>query len=149
MKKETLFVVALAGVLAYLYFMKKDKKQDVVKPADINPQPKPSIPKLATNPVVKSPVTVDDLSKKPVPADKYAYTEVMDIKRPEIKEPVVIEPINLIPNIYDRGVGAKLNINPDQMYASFSGQCSENIQTACRCVKSKDSRYKLDIPQLP
>lgn len=150
MKKETLLVVGIAAVLAYLYFM--PKKKAPIKNAVVDmPPPQLDVPKpLVKNaPGIKPPVTIDDLSKKN-PSDIQMQIEIIKPQeRPEIKEPIFISATNVWPNIYDRGVGASLPTKgDDKYYASFAGPCSENIQTACRCVKENDSRYKLDIPKM-
>lgn len=150
MKKETLFIVGVAAVLAYLYL--RPKKQAAPKAAVVDmPPPQLEIPNQTGKPAVgiKPPITIDDLSKKN-PSDIQMQVEIIKPQeRPEIKEPIFIPATNVWPNIYDRGVGRSLPTKADDVYyASFSGQCSENIQTACRCVKEKDARYRLDVPKM-
>ncbi len=81
-------------------------------------------------------------------------------ERPALKRPIYMPSYNAIPNAYDRTVGMPLmNRNPatemyanadgTQMYATFGGRCSTDLQTACRCMSEKTERYKIDIPQLP
>ncbi len=152
MKRDTLLLLAAAGIIAYFLF--KPKKKEEAKPAESKDDKKgPAKDKIGgpyalplppqNGQLIRHSLNLGDLVKKPV------YYPRENRIRPELKEPVIIQPVNLIPNVYDRGVGAKLSFDSDKYYASFSGPCSENIQTACRCVKEKDTRYKQDIPQLP
>jgi hypothetical protein len=80
--------------------------------------------------------------------------------RPGLKKPIYMPAYNALPNAYDRTVGMPLPVKPQpmeyyanadgtQMYATFGGSCSTDLQTACRCMSQKTERYKLDIPQLP
>ena len=76
---------------------------------------------------------------------------IEDIKVP-VKEPIFIAPINVIPSVYDRGVGQPIAFAANGRQESFynmSGYCSENVQNACRCSSEKKGKYTLDIPQLP
>lgn len=150
MKKETLLVIGLAGLLTYLYLRNKKKKEQNIS-GNMTPSLAASdvIPKTTVD--LKAPVTLEDLSKKPAtPMATMEPTVVIPKQEPVIKEPIYIPSSNLWPNIYDRGVGAPLPTKApqDQYYASFAGACSEDIQTACSCVKEKDQRYRLDIPNL-
>ena len=109
----------------------------------------------------KKRVTVDDLSYKPGLDSRLSLRVRYRRRRPETKQPIYINPTNQIPNVYGRGVGASvvgmnqlvreayMNADGTQMYASFGGRCSEDLQKACSCVTGKTDKYKLDIPQLP
>jgi hypothetical protein len=115
----------------------------------------------ASGPAQDSRVTLEDLSVKPGLQTRWSLRVPRKPRRPEIKRPIYIDPLNAIPNVYDRGVGARvvgmdrvvrepyMNADGQQMYATFGGRCSENIQRACRCVTGKTDKYKLDIPDLP
>lgn len=92
----------------------------------------------------------------PAPTVKAAFNDVLrknpvvveDIVVP-IKQPITIPATNLIPNVYDRGVGQFVDFSGSDRYYNMSGVCSESVADACRCsVKDKES-YKLDIPTLP
>ena len=157
MKKETLFVAGLAGILIYLYFKASKKKDEGTIKAEMPPPQlgggqEPTLTTKTTNQTatVKKPITVDDLSKKDVLQVVPQALVAPETKPSKLKEPIFIRASNLWPNIYDRGVGAPMPIKgvEDKYYASFAGPCSENLLNACRCVKEKDSRYKLDIPKL-
>lgn len=158
MKKETLFVAGLAGILIYLYFKASKKKDKGTIKAELPPPQlgggqEPTLTTKTTNQnaSVKTPITVDDLSKKEI-LTVVPQVLVAPAESPsKLKEPIFIRATNVWPNIYDRGVGAPMPIKrlDDQYYASFAGPCSENMMNACRCVKEKDKKYKLDIPKLP
>ena len=106
-------------------------------------------------------VTVEDLSVRPGLQTRWSLRVPKKPRRPGIKRPIYIDPLNAIPNVYDRGVGARvvgmdrlaresyMNADGEQMYTTFGGRCSEDIQRACRCVVGKTEKFKLDIPDLP
>lgn len=106
-------------------------------------------------------VTVQDLSIKPGLQSRWSLRVPKKPRRPGVKRPIYIDPLNAIPNVYDRGVGARvvgmdrlageqyMNADGAEMYASFGGSCSEDLQRACRCVVDKTERFKLEIPDLP
>lgn len=156
MKTRDILLVAGIGILAwYLLKGKKSplKVQDLT--AGSGGSAAPSLkgngapePVAQLNSGLKQPLTVEDLSKKvtPVIPAKDLVLPVLD--KPTLKEPLEIAPVNLIPNVYDRGVNQPLPLN-DQYYASFAGVCSENMESACKCTSERKEKFKLDIPKLP
>lgn len=106
-------------------------------------------------------VTVEDLSVKPGLDSRWSLRVRYPRRRPETKQPIYINPLNAIPNVYNRGVGKQvvgmdrlasdgyMNADGTQMYSTFGGSCSADLQTACRCISGKTENFKLDIPQLP
>jgi hypothetical protein len=94
--------------------------------------------------------TTATLRAKGVTTPKRLLINLEDIRVP-LKKPIIIEPANVIPNIYDRGVGSPLpemSANAESFY-NLAGSCSENIQNACKCSQGKKGKYRLDIPNLP
>lgn len=155
MKSRDILVLAVIGLAAYYLLMGKKKplkKEDL--PAGSGGSAAPVIkgtgaPQAPTsNGGQKTPVTVQDLSKRTKPTFVPTDYVMPDIEKPALKQPIEIPALNLIPNVYDRGVNQPLP-NRDQYYASFAGQCSEDIQTACKCASNKTEKFKIDIPKLP
>lgn len=153
MKSRDILLITVIGLVAYYLLMGKKKplkKEDMpagkggsatpVFKGNGAPQPQPR-----PTPTV---VTVDDLSKKVKPAFVQTDYVMPDIEKPAYKEPIQMPALNLVPNIYDRGVNQPLP-NKDAYYASFAGQCSEDIQTACACASTKKEKFSIDIPKLP
>lgn len=153
MKSRDILLITVIGLAAYYLLMGKKKplkKEDMpagkggsatpIFKGNGAPQPQPR-----PTPTV---VTVDDLSKKVKPAFVQTDYVMPAIQKPAYKEPIQIPALNVVPNIYDRGVNQPLP-NKDAYYASFAGQCSEDIQTACACSSTKKEKFSIDIPKLP
>lgn len=133
MKTKDILLVGGVALIAYLLLRRRKRPMVVsdIKTTVSAPTPAPSV-KAAFNDVLrKNPVVVEDIV---VP----------------VKKPIMIPATNLIPNIYDRGVGQAVDFGASgERYYNMSGICSENVAEACKCsVKTKES-YKLDIPTLP
>lgn len=152
MNNKTLLGIGVVALLAYLYVRKRDKK--VLKVEDIK------APKNAPLPVVadlKKQLMLSDI-KKPSNGNS-GKGGIVQVKRPRVvledikvgaKKPVVIGATNLIPNVYDRGVGQTLSVSGDNaFYQNMSGDCSQNIQEACKCSEKAKPAYKLEVPSLP
>jgi hypothetical protein len=152
MKSRDILLIAEIGLAAYYLLMGKKKplkKEDM--PAGKGGSDAPvfkggSLPTYQSRPT--TPVTVDDLSKKVKPAFVKTDYVMPDIVKPAYKEPIQMPALNLVPNIYDRGVNQPLP-NKDAYYASFAGQCSEDMQTACACASARKEKFSIDIPKLP
>lgn len=154
MKTRNILLLAGVGYLAWLYFRNKKKP---LKAEDLsagkNGSPAPLLkgngaPQAPAMPTVKQALTVDDLSKKVAQDLPVKNLVTPEILKPTFKKPIDIPATNLIPSVYDRGVGQPLPMN-DQYYASFAGVCSENMESACKCVAGKKEKYQLDLPKLP
>jgi hypothetical protein len=152
MNNKTLVGIGVVALLAYYLFRKKDKK--VVKKEDLQASKNSPAPILAN---LKRQLTIDDI-KTPSTGNS-GSGGVVQIRRPRVvledikvgaKEPIVIGATNLVPNIYDRGVGKTLSLSgEDGFYINMSGTCTENIQMACKCSEREKPAYKLDVPMLP
>ena len=156
MKTRDILLVAGIGLLAwYLLKGKKTplKVQDLT--AGSGGSPAPALkgngapePVAKLNAGLKQPLTVEDFNKKVTPVIPPKDFVLPVLEKPALREPVKIAPVNLIPNVYDRGVNQPLG-ETDQFYASFAGVCSENMESACKCTSERREKYKLDIPKLP
>lgn len=165
MNLKPMNVLAIAAVLLGSYYLLKMGGVKEKKVDDANPKEPVKAPKAESASADgfgedNGRLTVADLSKKSpvdiVKPDRVPYKP----KKPCRKEPIYLPAYNAIPNAFDRTVGmplaprnpqAEMYAHADgaQMYASFGGSCSSDIQTACRCMTAKTERYKLDIPKLP
>lgn len=159
MKTNTIIGLGALALIAYYVFRKKPVLNVEKAPAT----PPASVPAVNPAPAVKLVKGIDDGT---ITAEKRALAEeavkqraarkkarlIMpdDIKVPSV-EPITISPVNLIPNVYDRGVGQPtMNVAANgQSFYNMSGFCTENIQTACKCASKKKNGFKSDIPQLP
>jgi hypothetical protein len=145
MNRNTLLTVAVIGLVAYFLLRKpKEAKEIGQSPED-----------AGTNKTVEGvdagtkAQTTATLKAKGVRVPKKRRVLLEEIVVP--KEPIVIPPSNLIPNVYSRGVNQPLPIEVSangERYFNMSGTCSENIQTACKCTAKTKERYKLDIPNI-
>lgn len=150
MKTNTILGLAVLGFAAYYLLRKKP-----VKVEDLQKQPDNVIPSVIKN--AKAEVTVSDLSSRrksrlgpKQPVIVKSARVILDVEKPALKKPIYQNPINLIPNVYDRGIGQELNFDGnDGFYNNLGGDCTVSIQDACGCMKDSRPRYTLDIPQLP
>lgn len=133
MKNRDILLLGGAALLAYLLLRRKKRPMMAsdIKTTVSAPTPAPTAKAAFSSVLKKNPVVVEDIV---VP----------------VKKPIMIPATNLIPNIYDRGVGQDVDFGASgEKYYNMSGICSENVAQACNCsVKNKES-YKLDIPTLP
>ena len=139
MKTRTIVGLGAVVLLAYLLLRKKKGVELSNIKVDKN-APAPSTPTASVT-VVKSDSPVNL---------KSSTVLLEDIKVP-IKNPIFIPAINVIPNVYDRGVGQPLAFSGNRSQESFynmSGYCSENVHNACRCSVARTGKYTLDVPQL-
>lgn len=152
MKKNTLLALAAIGILGYWYF--RMRKKPAMTTDDLKAKPKDSTASTAST---SAPQPIDK-TRKQVQLEDIPYKMPQFVKpekrvfvrplKPVVKEDIYVSPKNVMPNLYDNNIG--VDVYPDKNnYANFSGACSENIQTACRCSKAKNEKYKLNIPQLP
>lgn len=153
MNTKTLLGVGAVAVLAYLLLRNKKK----VEVSDLQKEPVNVIPPVIRN--LKNQVLVSDLSSKqgasgiggPVTVKRSRL--ILDQIKVPVKAPVIINPTNSIPNIYDRGVGREINLAASGelsgFYDNMAGTCTDQIQNACKCTQEAKPRYSLDIPKLP
>ena len=159
MKTNTIIGLGALALIAY-YVFRKRPVLNVGKAPATPPASVPSATPSASGKIVKG---IDDGT---ITAEKRALAEeavkqraarkkarlIMpeDIKVPAV-EPITISPVNLIPNVYDRGVGQPtMNVAANgQSFYNMSGICTEDIQNTCKCASKKRNGFKADIPQLP
>lgn len=137
-----------AGALA-AYWLFWNKKNPALATATSNTTPS----NLGTLPKAKRMVELRlDNFQNPIVRKVVNVPEpriIDEIDRPDLKEPIYANPINLIPNVYDRGVGQP--IYPSQITAfahNMNGDCTTGVYKACRCAIQEKPIYKLDIPEL-
>jgi len=140
MNRNTLLAIAALGLVAYLLTRKKPQAKEIGQAPDIKTGDKTIV---GVDAGTKADTTATLLAKG-VRVPKKKLILVDDIKV-GAKEPIYVSPINLAPNIYDRGVGQPLMATGDTFY-NMSGYCSENIQNACGCQEKKTNEFKLEIP---
>jgi hypothetical protein len=120
--------------------LKSNKPEDTLTP-------KPRLKK-------KVDLSINDLQNPNVKFVKASKKPRVKIEEPTVglKEPVIVPPVNLIPNIYDRGVGRELLVgfNGEQsgFYNNMPPDCTHSLEAACRCATKTSPKYKLDIPGL-
>lgn len=110
-----------AGVVGTILLLRYYNKKRNVMVADLKNQNPPIIvgipdptplPQQPSSGLTANPVTINALGSG-------------------VKPPIYMSAQNLVPNIYDRGVGAPLFVNAD---AAF--QDSKGIQNRCRCAEN-------------
>lgn len=149
MNKNTLLTVAGLGLLAYFLLRRKKVVAKEIGQSQNTPPSTKIVEGLDKGTVAR---TTRSLRAEGVRVPKRKLIKVDDIVVPK-KAPIYISPANLIPDVYDRGVGKPIdNVNFDSESNSFynvSGVCSENMQRACKCASERTGKYQLDIPKLP
>jgi hypothetical protein len=109
MNTKTLVGIGVVGLLAYYLLRNNKKLVDTTLTSQKNVDVIP--PKMAD---VGSPLTVSDLSSNvvrnnvKVPTIVRPSRVVLDDIRPSLQKPIVINPTNLIPDIYSRGIGREI-----------------------------------------
>ena len=144
MNRNTLITIAAIGIVAYLLLRKKNTPAKEIGQAPDEAKGGSKVEGLDAGTKAQTTATLKAAGVR-VPKKRVIFTE--DIKVPA-KEPISIPAINLIPNVYDRGIGMEMPVNADggQGYYNMSGFCSENMQNACRCADKVKDDNKLDIP---
>jgi len=162
MKTRNILIVAGIGLLAYWWWKGMGKKQLETKDLSNN-NPLGATPVAEVIPakdvLLKSPVTVDDLSSKQA-ANRRAGRKVrvkndrvvLPVQTEPIKEEVVMPRTNLLPNLYSDNIGLTVErstiVHTTSDYQNFSGNTT-NIQQACKCNSKSGQKYRTNIPQLP
>lgn len=144
MNRNTILTIAAIGLVAYFLLRKKNTGAKEIGQAPDGANEGTKIEGLDKGTAAQTTATLKAAGVK-APRKRLIFTE--DIKVP-VKEPITIAATNLVPNIYDRGIGAPLpvNANGNEGFYNLSGVCSENIQSACKCADRPKENYKLDIP---
>ena len=154
MNTKTLVGIGVVGLLAYYLLRNNKKLVDTTLTSQKNVEVIPS--KIAD---VRSPLTVSDLSSNvvrnnvKVPTIVRPSRVVLDDIRPSLQKPIIINPTNLIPDIYTRGIGREIVYAASGELSGFydneDNECTSQIANACNCSVETKPRYKLGIPQLP
>jgi len=153
---NTKTLLGIGGVAILAYYLFRNKKN--VEVSDLQKEPANVIPAVVKN--LNNQVLVSDLSSNSQartgiggPIKVRRSRLILDQIKVPVKAPIEINPINLIPNVYDRGVGQEINLAASGeiqgFYENMAGTCTEQIQNACKCSRDYKPRYGLDIPQLP
>ena len=153
---NTKYLLGIGGVAILAYVLFRNKKK--VEVSDLQKEPVNVIPAVIRR--KKDIVTLDDLSSNSQSRTgiggriKVRNSRlILDQIKVPVKSPIIINPTNLIPNRYDRGVGQEINLAASGeiqgYYENMSGVCTEQIQKACKCTSEKQERLPINIPQLP
>lgn len=120
-------IVGAVVIIGYFVFRKKPLQLQDLKGSKDAPSPK--------NPVVG--IEVKELKKR-------SGTELNFSGgfKSRVKEPLIIKPRNLIPNVYDRGIGDEVNF-----LGNIQGENIINIDRACRCT-DKNKKLPSEIPKI-
>ena len=140
MNRNTLLTLAVLGVAAYFLLRKKPQAKEIGQAPSVDTGNK-TVEGVDKGTKAETTAT---LKAKGVKVPKRKLLLVDEIKVP-VKEPIYVSPVNLVPNIYDRGVGQPLMASGEAYY-NMSGVCTEDIQKACKCQENKSKDYKLEIP---
>lgn len=124
---QTWVIAGVAVVAAYMLLRKKPMAVSDIK--SDKPAPAPQNPLRG--------MEIADVGKKTAPME-LAFS---GFKSP-VKEPLYIRPRNVVPSIYDRGIGDEVNF-----YGNVKEGATVNINTAC---KSADTRKRMpsELPQI-
>lgn len=163
MKTRNILILAGLGLLGYYWWKSKQNKPLIAKDlTNNNPLGSGAAPTPVVIPeqeaLLKDPLTVEDLSNKNAykRGGKMVVTRrarvVMPKQQPIIKEPIIGQPINLVPNVYGDNINLPIERSREVFvqggYQNFTGSTND-IQNACKCNKQNKQRYRLNIPQLP
>lgn len=151
MNRNNLITVAALGLLAYFLLRKKKQPaKELGQAPDAKTSAQNNAPVIAGVDAGTTAQTTATLKAQGFRLPKKRLIEVADLQKPA-KRPIFIAPQNVIPDVYDRGVGKPVMeyAGSGERYYNMSGTCSENVQNACRCAEKSTTQYKLDIPTLP
>jgi hypothetical protein len=139
-------LVGAAGA-AYLLYRRYEKSQ-YVDGGDATLPPMPESRQLKPNPTSSNNLTAREAKM----VDGLNYGFPIYINQKNVKDPIRVKPQNLIPDIYDRGIGDDVNFQgssgDEGFYHNLSGKDTINISSACKCSPNTKI-YKTDIPKLP
>jgi hypothetical protein len=160
MKTSDVLLIAGIGVLAWWLLGRKKpleaKDMTNTKPLGSGAAPT-EIP--AVDAMVKSPVTVEDLSSRrgANQRDKKSVRirnprVVKAVENPVVKGSLTIERTNVNPSVYNDEIGLTIEkptiVHATSDYQNFIGNTS-SIQKVCRCTSKTDKRYRTNLPQMP
>jgi len=125
-KTQTLVAVGIAAVAAYMLLRKKPLSVADLPSDKAAPFPNP----------LQTGITVSDLKKK-----GNMELNFTGFKSP-VKQPLYIKPRNVVPSIYDRGIGDEVNF-----YGTYEGGATVNISNACKETDRRD-RLPSELPKI-
>lgn len=123
---QTLVVVGIAAVAAYMLLRKKPLSVADLPSDKAAPMPTP----------LQTGITVSELKKK-----GNMELNFTGFKSP-VKHPLYIKPRNVVPSIYDRGIGDEVNF-----YGTYEGGATVNISKACKAADTTD-RLRSELPKI-
>ncbi len=123
---QILGIVGAVAIITYFVYRGKGMSVKDLKANKDAPTPK--------QPIVG--IEVSELKKK-------GSTELQFTGgRQNIKSDLIIKPRNVIPNVYDRGIGDEVNFLGNMM-----GEATVSIDNACKCADTQ-KRLPLDLPKM-
>jgi hypothetical protein len=123
---QTLVVVSIAAVAAYMLLRKKGVSVSDIPSVKAAPLPNP----------LQTGITVSELKKKG--NMELSFT---GFKSP-VKQPLYIKPRNVVPSIYDRGIGDEVNF-----YGNLQEGATVNISNACKATDRRN-RLPTELPKI-
>lgn len=129
MKLSNSQILGIVGAVAIItYFVYRGKGMSVKDLKSVKDSPTPKQPIVG--------LEISELKKK-------GSTELQFTGgRRNIKSDLIIKPRNVIPNVYDRGIGDEVNF-----YGNMTSEATLNIDRACKCADTKE-RLPLDLPKM-
>jgi hypothetical protein len=123
---QTLVVVGIAAVAAYMLLRKRPLSVADLPSDKAAPLPNP----------LQTGITVSELKKKG--NMELSFT---GFKSP-VKQPLYIKPRNVVPSIYDRGIGDEVNF-----YGNLQEGATVNISNACKATDRRN-RLPTELPKI-
>jgi hypothetical protein len=123
---QTLVVVGIAAVAAYMLLRKKPLSVADLPSDKAAPLPNP----------LQTGITVSELKKK-----GNIELNFTGFKSP-VKQPLYIKPRNVVPSIYDRGIGEEVNF-----YVNLQEGATVNISNACKATDRRN-RLRTELPKI-
>jgi hypothetical protein len=123
---QTLVVVGIAAVAAYMLLRKKPLSVADLPSDKAAPLPNP----------LQTGITVSELKKK-----GNMELNFTGFKSP-VKQPLYIKPRNVVPSIYDRGIGDEVNF-----YGNLQEGATVNISNACKATDRRN-RLRTELPKI-
>ena len=159
MKTRNVLIVGGLALLAY-YLWRGTGKKPLLTKGMTNKEPLGGGAKVlpAKDVMLPAPVTVNDLSSREAATRRERIKArvrnprvVLPAERAEVKEEVVVQRTNLLPNAYNDNVGLPVEratiVHTTAAFQNFSGNTA-TIQDVCRCI-DKQPKYRSALPKMP